>query len=226
MKENDIHANLINALNWRYAVQVFDEKKKISDSDIKTILEAGRLAPSSFGLQPWKFIVITDIALRKKLVPICFNQEKITTCSHVIALAYKKNITQKDIDAYISDMAHTRNISKDSLEGFKNAIKQAVHIKKLSSLNPFRGAGGMQAWNARQTYIPLGMMIASASLLKIDSAPMEGFVAPLVNHCIGIDNEYTVCTLLALGYRSENDPYATLKKSRFSASSIIEWRKG
>jgi nitroreductase len=206
------HEEIISALEVRYAVKVFDPAKKVSDDDIATILESGRLSPSSFGFEPWKFFVVTNPDVRAKLRAVGYDQTKITDASHLIVIAYR---TDPDalVDELITRAAAAQGKEKSELAGFEKMAAGAI--------NGMQGEAGEQ-WFKAQTYIPLGIMIETAALLGIDTCPMEGFDAEQVNAILGLkEKNLRVATMLAVGYRG-NDPYAASPKVRRAHDEVIE----
>src|SRR5438445_4847361 len=140
--------DILMQLNWRYAVKQYDPAKKISDTDWETLEEALTLAPSSFGLQPYKFIVITDEATREKLKPAAYGQTPITDASHIVVFAYKKTFDEKDTERFIERIAQVREQSRESLADYENVIN--------SSAKRATDGGYIETWNSRQAYIALG----------------------------------------------------------------------
>jgi nitroreductase len=157
---------LINQLNWRYAVQQFDPHHKISPADWATLEEALILSPSSFGLQPWKFIVVTEPAIRARLVPVSYGQSKVAEASHLVVFAIKKNLGEKDVINYIDRIAEVRGAPREALKEFEGMLLGFVKGQQPAEL---------KNWAARQAYIALGNFLTSAAVLGIDAAPMEGF---------------------------------------------------
>jgi nitroreductase len=209
---------LLDALNWRYATKVFDPNRKIP-SDIWTALEQSLvLTPSSYGLQPWKFLVITDKALRESLVPHAWKQRQVADCSHLVVMCVNKSMTEADVDKFIHRMVEVRGGTADSLAGFKKVMLGDV-------VNGERGGQWATEWAARQAYIALGQFMVSAALLGVDTCPMEGFVPPKFDEVLGLDaHGLTTAVLCPAGYRSENDRYAGLPKVRFATHDVIEHR--
>ena len=205
---------ILEALNKRYATKNFDATKKISENTLNTILEAGRLSPSSYGLQPWMFIVVTDEEVRKKLKNSGFHQPQITEASHLIVIATRDNVDENYIDEYIDLIAHIKGGKIEELEGFKRMIIGSISGQTW---------GATFSWNTKQTYIPLGVMITTAALLGVDSCPMEGFNPVDFDEILGLEESgYKSIVLLALGYRLESDPSSKETKVRFPASRIIK----
>lgn len=210
-------SEILNALNWRYATQVFDQNKKISEKDLNEILEALRLAPSSFGLQPWKFIVVENPELRNKIRAVAFNQPKVIEASHLIALCSKIDVTEEYIKQYIKNTAETRNISVDSLKGFEDMMMEFRKLHNNESI---------KEWCKKQTYISLGILLQTAALKGIDAGPMEGFNPEKVDEILNLKKEgFTTAVLCAIGYRSSEDKTASYKKVRHQKEKIIEFRK-
>jgi len=212
-----MQSEIISALNWRYATQVFDTEKNISDHDLNELLEALRLAPSSFGLQPWKFIVVENPELRKKIRAAAFNQPKVTEASHLIVLCSRIDTSEEYIKEYVRDIAKTRNISVDSLKGFEDMM---INFRKSMTEN------SINDWAKKQTYIALGVLLEAAALKKIDAGPMEGFSPEGVDEVLNLKKDgYTTAVLCALGYRSAEDKAASYAKVRHPKSKAVEIRK-
>ncbi len=203
------HTEIIEALKWRYAVKTFDTTKKASDEDIATIVESGRLAPSAYGLEPWKFILVKNPEIRQKLRAAGYDQTKITDASHLVVIAARTDGTAV-ADSLIARTAAAQGKSLEDLAGFSQMLDGAV-------------ASHPQAWLDTQTYIPLGMMMEAASMLGIDNAAMEGFDPAAVGEILGLEaKNLKAVTMLALGYRSEDDAYAALPKIRQAYEDVVE----
>ncbi len=208
--QNDV---LLEGLNWRYATKAYDPTKKVSDEDWATIEAALTLAPSSFGIQPYKFFVITDPETRENLKAAAYGQSPISDASHIVAFAYKKTLTDGDIEHFVDRIAEVRGVSKDTLADYGNVMK--------GSAKRAVDGGYIETWNSRQAYIPLGFLLQTAALLGIDATPMEGFDAGKVNEVLGL-TDYSVVVLAAVGYRdAENDWLAALPKVREPIENII-----
>jgi|SRR5581483_5211361 len=212
---NTIHnEQLINQLNWRYATKQFDPQRKISPENWAVLEEALALSPSSFGLQPWKFIVVTDPSIREKLVPASWGQRQIADASHLIVFAFKKNLGEKDIEAYVNRIAQVRGLPAESLTGFRDMMIGSV-IKGMD-------ASTRAAWATRQVYIALGNFLTSAALMGIDACPMEGIEPEKYNEILGLDKLGLSAVVVATaGYRSNDDKYAALKKVRFPKEEVL-----
>ncbi|MDB5254636.1 MAG: nitroreductase [Candidatus Nomurabacteria bacterium] len=196
---------ITKALNWRYAVKTFDTERKVSDTDLHAILESGRLAPSTIGLEPWKFIVVKNPEVRAKLRAVGYDQTKITDASHLVVIAYRTDGAALPAEL-IARMGAAQNKTAQELDGLMQmATGAAAHAD-------------MKA----QAYIPLGMMVETAALMGIDTGPMEGFDSAQVNEILGLGaKNLAAATMLAIGYRGD-DAYATLPKTRRAYGEVVE----
>lgn len=211
---NKNQSEIIGALGKRYAVKTFDPSKKVSDEDLRTILESGRLAPSSFGFEPTKFIVVVNPELRKKISAAGYNQTKITEASHLVVIA-----SRTDADALVPELiartAATTGKKKEDLAAMEQMGNGAIAARQGEARD---------AWLKSQTYIPLGIMVLTAALMGIDTCPMEGFNAEQVNAILGLkEKNLTAVTMFAIGYRG-NDPYASVPKVRRTYDDVVEIR--
>lgn len=211
-----MNETILNALNWRYATKTFDPTKKVSDSDFEIILESGRLSPSSIGLEPWKFIVVTNPDVRVKLRAVSYDQSKVTDASHVVVIARRTDIREHGVQNLIDRVSNQRSVDVESLDGLKQMATGQISMKNDEQLDE---------WNAKQTYISLGMMIETAALLGVDSCPMEGFNSKEVDEVLGLkEKKLTSTIMIVFGYRGEDD-FANLKKVRREKKDVIEWVK-
>lgn len=205
--------NITEALQWRYAVQMFDQEKKLTQDQLTTLTEAMRLSASSFGLQPWKFIVVTDPAIRRKLREAAWDQSKVTDASHFIVFAVRKNIDAGLVDAYMASVAKTRGVKTEDLKVFGDRIKGFLAAKTPEAL---------REWGTRQVYIALGTLLTTAAVEGIDAGPMEGFDPKKFDEILGLDKlglESRVAA--AVGFRSEKDAASKQAKVRFAREEVI-----
>ena len=205
---------LLAQLQWRYATKAFDPAKKISAADWSALEEALILSPSSYGMQPYHFFVITDPAVREKLVPASWNQRQPADCSHYVVFATRTANRETDVDEYIARIAEVRGVTAESLGFFKNMLMSDV----------VHGARGKVAaeWSARQAYLALGNFMTAAALVGIDTCPMEGFVPAQYDEILGLtEKSLTATVACAAGYRTADDKYASVPKVRFPASRLI-----
>jgi nitroreductase len=208
-----MHA-LLEDLNWRYATKKYDTSKKIAQEHLDILLEAIRLSPSSYGLQPLKIVLVESKEIREKLKPYSWNQSQITDASHLMVLCSYKVMSNELIDSHAENMEITRSLEKGQLQGFANFVKVKVNEK----------SGSEQAeWNARQAYIALGILMQSCAQLRIDATPMEGFEVDKYNEILGLNDKNLNATLVcALGYRSEEDANQHLRKVRKPMNEFLE----
>ena len=208
---------LLQALQWRYATKVFDASRRIDAATWQTLEEALVLTASSYGLQPWKFLVITDAAIRAELRPHSWNQSQITDCSHLVVLLKKRVITPADADRLIQAIASTRGIEAGLLDGYRQMIQVDLLDGPRSQV--------IGQWAANQVYIALGNLLTSAALLGVDTCAIEGFSPVEYDRILQLDgSDYQSCVVCACGYRSADDKYASLAKVRYSATDLIEHR--
>ena len=210
-------SDILSALNWRYACKVFDPAKKIPAETWAELEASLVLTPSSFGLQPWKFIIIQDRELREKLVPHAWNQRQIADCSHLVVMTVPKVLSIEHVDANIARIIEVRGGSADGLLSFRKMV--------LGFRDGLEAKGGLEQWAKLQTYIALGQFMLAASLLGLDTCPMEGFVPARFDEILELEKEgRTAAVLCPVGYRSADDRYASLPKVRFEAKDVIEHR--
>lgn len=206
--------NTIEALKWRYATKKFDAKKKVSDADLNELLEALRLSPSSYGLQPWKFIVITNPELRKNLREHAWNQPQITDASHLIVLATRTDVDEKYVKQYVNEIAKQRGVPVDSLQGYQDMMTGDVKNRSKEAI---------VEWSKHQTYIALGFLLETAALKQIDACPMEGFDKVKFDEILDLKKKNLTATVLcSVGYRAADDAYAQNAKVRFKDIFIFE----
>lgn len=206
--------NILEQLNWRYAVKKYDKDRKLSTADWNTLEQTMQLAPSSFGLQPYKFVVVKDTGIREKLRIAAWGQSQITDASHVVVFTYKKTLTEKDVEDFIEHTAKVRGQMRESLSEYENVIKGSVR-KSIES-------GTIETWNSRQAYIALGFLLLTAAMMGIDATPMEGFDSEQVNAILEL-KDYSAVVIAAVGYRDEeNDWLAGLPKVRLPESELIQ----
>jgi nitroreductase len=205
---------LLNQLRWRYATKQFDANRKISPSDWRTLEESLVLTPSSFGLQPWRFTVVTDQATKEKLVPVSWDQRQVADASHVVVFAIKKHLGPDEVDRYLGRMAQVRGVTPASLNGFRDVLVGFL-AQPADRFNP-------QHWAARQAYIALGNFLTSAALLGIDTCPMEGIEPARYDEILALPEQgYETVVVAVAGYRSAADKYATLPKVRFAPEELV-----
>lgn len=194
-KRKNMNNEFMEAMNFRHACKIFDETKKISDEDMRYILEIGRKSPSSFGMEAWKFLVITNDALKAKLKPACWDQAQITSCSHlVIVLAGIDSV--KVESGEVKKRFARREMPQDMLDMYMGLY--ADHLKETLSSDE-----SIYAWTSKQTYIAAANMMTAAAFIGIDSCPIEGFDKKQVEEVLSLDRtKYQLSMVLPFGYRS------------------------
>ena len=207
---------LLDALNWRYATKKFDPAKKIPAAAWTTLESALVLSPSSYGLQPWKFIVAQDPATRAKLSAASWGQTQPVDCSHYVVFAARKGLSTTDVDRHVSRIVEVRGGSVDALKGYRDIM--------VGSAEKARSAGYLDIWMSRQVYIDLGQFMASAALLGIDTCPMEGLEPTKYDELLGLGPEgYGTLCACAAGYRAADDKYANAAKVRFPTPDVVTY---
>jgi nitroreductase len=205
---------LLRQLNWRYATKQFDPQRKISPSDWSALEESLVLTPSSFGLQPWKFVIVNNPVLREKLVGVSYGQRQVVDASHLVVFALKKNFSEADVVAYVQRTAEVRALPVEKLAGYRDMM--------VGSLFKARDAAARAVWATLQIYIALGNFLTCTALLGIDACPMEGIDPAKYDEILGLDALGLGTVVVATaGYRAANCKYAALKKVRFAKNDVI-----
>ena len=203
---------ILKALKWRYAVKEFDTQKKVSNEDFNTILESARLAPSSLGLEAWKFVVVRNNKLRKRLYDEASPQAKVIEASHFVVIARRTDVRKNIAAERLARTAEASGTSVESLGGLKDMING--FIKGLDDTQ-------LDAWITSQAYIPLGMMLETAALLGVDAGPMEGFNKEGFDKILGLkDHNLASVVSIGFGYRGD-DPTAERPKVRRSLKDVV-----
>jgi nitroreductase len=204
---------LLEALNFRYATKAFDPSRIIVPETWSALKTTLALTPSSFGLQPWKFIVVDSPEIREKLKAASWGQPQVTDASHLVVLTARTDLTQQDIDRWIARLSEVQGTPLEKLAGYAGMI---------SSFSNNMSVPEKQAWNTRQVYIALGQLMTAAAVIGIDTCPLEGISPSDYDDILGIKNSgYTTAVACALGYRSDEDAYAKANKARFSEDALI-----
>lgn len=205
---------ILAGLHWRYAVKKFDASKKIP-ADVWSVLEESlRLAPSSYGLQPWKFFVVDNPETRAKLLPHSWGQTQVVEASHLVVLALKLNVGPADADRLIAEISKVRGVPESALEGYRGMMTNSLKGKPQEAID---------VWMTNQIYIALGQLLTTAAMLGVDACPMEGFVPPKYDEVLGLTAKgYKSIVVATLGTRAPDDAYALLKKVRYPAVEMVE----
>jgi nitroreductase len=209
-------AAVLDALSWRYATKQFDPARKIPETQWASLERAAQLAPSSYGLAPWRFVVVRDPALRTKLRAHAWNQPQITDASHLVVFCRKLQVTPADVDAYVDRIVEVRNAPRPSLDGYRGMM-----LGSIADASKLPG-GSFDAWTSRQVYIALGFFLAAAAMIGVDTCPMEGFDPSAFDELLGLRQAGYASTVVATaGYRSPEDGMARMKKVRPSEHEVL-----
>lgn len=204
---------LLTVNNWRYATKVFNPTRKVSPENWQALQQSIALSPSSFGLQPWHFIVVSSPKLREELLPHSWGQKQVVDCSHYLVCCTRTDIDIPFIEKFIASTAEQRGVTTDSLKGYQDVVVDFVMSMTESE---------RIVWSERQTYLALQRLMDSAALLEIDTCPIEGFVASEYGKILELPaKKIKASVCCAIGYRSEDDKYATLAKSRYPVTEIF-----
>ena len=207
---------LLNALNWRYATKAFDSGRKIPAEVWQTLERALVLSPSSYGLQPYRFLVIDNPARRAELLPHSWNQKQVVDCSHYVVFTARTRMTDADVDKLIARTTDIRKIPAESLNFYRDMMLGDLVKGPRSQI--------AHEWATRQAYIALGNLMTCAAVLGVDACPMEGFVPAEYDRVLGLGNSgYASVVCCALGYRAASDKYAALPKVRFEIKDLVRY---
>jgi nitroreductase len=205
---------LLEALNWRYATKAFDPARRIPEATWKALEASLVLTPSSYGLQPYQFLVVEDPELRAKLRPESWGQSQITDASHLVVFLARKDLTAGYVDQYLARIAEVRGQKVEDLAGFRTMLMGNLvdHVK----------GAPIPEWAGRQAYLAFGQLMQTAALMGIDACPMEGLDPKAYDRILGLEGgDYRTVAVCALGYRSESDAYASLPKVRLRTEHLV-----
>lgn len=207
---------ILAQLHWRYATKKFDAAKQIAPETWHALEQSMVLAPSSFGLQPWKFLVIRNPDLRQQLVESSWGQKQVADASHLVVFAIKQDIDAAYVDRYVGRMAEVQQVPVDALAGFSNVVK--------SFLDKIPSPAALNAWATRQAYIALGELMTTAAMLGVDTCPIEGFNPAKYDELLGLTAQgYASVVVCAVGYRAADDHSATRPKVRFATGEMVQY---
>jgi nitroreductase len=210
-------AALLDSLRWRYAVKKFDPARKIAPATWAALEEVLRLSPSSYGLQPWHFVVVTDKALRETLRAASWNQSQVADSSHVVVFAARRGMSAADVERFARSIEQTRGVTRDAIAGYVKTMHGFVtapppHVN-------------LDHWAERQTYIALGFFLQACALLGVDACPMEGIEPAKYDELLGLKAKgFGAVCIATAGYRAADDGYAAAKKVRFAVGDVVERR--
>ncbi|MEQ5814190.1 NAD(P)H-dependent oxidoreductase [Marinobacter sp. NFXS11] len=204
--------NIHEALDWRYAVREFSPEK-LDSHTVDTLVDAARKSASSYGLQPYKILVVESKAVRRDLLAYSFGQQKVLDCSHLIVFAAQTDIGDHTVDRYVTQFVKTRGVPADDISGYVEHMKQALAAKSRVE---------KQAWAHQQAYIALGTLLTAAASMRIDTCPMTGFDHRAYDEVLGLSGlGLESSAIVALGYRSARDRTSGLPKVRFDYDELV-----
>ena len=198
--------NIIDALEWRYAVKKFNEEALLSEQQLEAVKKAFNLSASSYGLQPYKLVMLQNKALQERLLPHSYNQKQVVQASAVLVFCIRKDIDSSYIDGYFGLIASARGQTPESLDGYKNFMKSTLAVKTPAE---------MSMWATNQVYLNMGTLLTACAAMEIDSCPMEGFSPAGYNQVLELDKMGLEAVLvMPIGIRASDDSVAILKKVR------------
>ncbi len=206
---------LLAALEWRYATKVFDAAAKIPAHIWSALEKSLVLTPTSYGLQPYKFLVVQDPAVRAQLLPQSWGQKQVVDCSHYVVFLARTEMKEADVARFIERQSSVRNTPVEKLTNYRDMILSDV-------VNGPRGKTAHE-WAARQSYIALGNAMTCAAVLGVDACPMEGIAPAEYDKVLKLeDTGYKTVVACAFGYRAATDKYASLAKVRYETKDLIQ----
>jgi len=211
---NMTNEQLLTALNWRYATKVFDAAKKIPADLWKTLEQALVLTPTSYGLQPYQFLIMQDAGKRAELLPHSWGQKQVVDCSHFVVFTARTEMTEADVDKLIKRTTDLRKLPANALDAYRGMMVGDI-------VNGPRGKKAHE-WAARQAYIALGNLMTGAAVLGVDACPMEGLNPVEYDKILNLAGTgYATVMACALGYRAAADKYASLAKVRYETRDLV-----
>lgn len=198
--------NSINALNWRYAVKKFDADKLLTEEKIEVLKKAFNLTATSYGLQPLRLVLVQDKMIQEDLMKASFNQKQIGTASHVLVICIENTVDKGFIENHFKMVQDIRKTPDDILHPFRESLIGNFDQKQIDEV---------KVWATHQAYLVLGTLLTVCAVEGIDSCPMEGFEPEKYTEILELE-KYDLQAVLALpvGYRSDDDFFASLKKVR------------
>ena len=211
---NPSNEQLLAALNWRYATKVFDATKKIPAATWAALEQSLVLTPTSYGLQPYRFLIVQNPAVRAALLPQSWGQKQVVDCSHYVVFLARTEMKEADVDKLIQRTTDVRKLPADALNAYRGMMLSDV-------VNGPRGKAAHE-WAARQAYIALGNLMTAAAILGVDACPMEGLVPVEYDKILMLAGTgYATVVACALGYRAAGDKYASLAKVRYETADLV-----
>ncbi len=206
-------APLLDALKWRYATKKFDPTRRIPADVWETLEHSLALTPSSFGLQPWQFLVVETPELREKLRAASWGQGQVTDASHLVVFTARTDLGEEDVSKWMDRLSEVQSTPSEALAPLRSVINGFIQPMSPEA---------RRAWNTRQVYIALGQFMAAAALLGIDTCPLEGINPAGYDKVLGLEGSgFATAVGCAVGYRAADDRHASLPKARFAHEAVI-----
>lgn len=203
----------IKNLNWRYATKKFDTSKKVSEQKLEIIKQAFNLTPTSYGLQTLKLVIVEKQELKNQFVELSYGQMQVAQASHILVLCIQNEVTEKDIDTHFDNIKRIRKTPEIILSKYRKEQKEFIKSKTKKQI---------ESWCINQAYIALGNLMTVCAFEKIDGCPMEGFIPEKVDQLLNLDKfNLKSVLLLPIGYRAEDDMFASFIKVRKELSEIV-----
>jgi len=207
-------SSLLNALHWRYATKVFDAHQAIPAEVWAALETALVLTPTSYGLQPYQFLIVQDPAKRAALLPHSWNQKQVVDAARLVVFTARTEMTAADVAKLIARISEVRGVPVESLNFYRDLMLGDI-------VNGPRGKVAHE-WAARQGYIALGNLMTSAAVLGVDACPLEGINPVEYDKILGLAGTgYKTVVACALGYRAASDKYAALAKVRYEPAALL-----
>lgn len=204
---------LLKALEWRYATKRFDASRLLPKEKIEKLQRAFNLTATSYGLQPLRLVVVQDKGLQEELKQAAFNQQQLSTASHVLVIAIEKNVGKEFIENYFKSVVDIRKTPEEILSPYTESL-----VKRFEKATPAE----IQAWAVNQAYLALGTLLTACAVEEIDSCPMEGFLPERFDEILDLaEHELKSILVLPVGYRAEDDKFASFKKVRRPLDEIV-----
>ena len=206
-------SNFIENANWRYATKKYDTTKKVSVEDLEILKKAISLTATSYGLEPYKILIIENPQVRQQLVPASWGQSQVADASHLLVFASVIDFGNEQMDAYFKNLVETRQIPMEAVQGYADFMKSNINSRSLEDRN---------IWTSKQAYLAMGNLLNAAAELKIDVTPMEGIDAAQYDEILGL-NELGLHAVLSapIGYRHQEDATQHYKKVRKSNADLF-----
>lgn len=205
---------LLERLSWRYAVKAFDPARPVDPAAWAALEASLVLTPSSFGLQPWRFVVVTDASTKRRLRAASWNQGQVEDASHLVVFAIKRGLSVADVTRWVSRLCDVRGVERHKLAGYEQMM--------VGFLSRPAATFDVDGWSARQAYIALGQFMAAAAVMGVDTCPMEGIDPAAYDEILGLSaGGHATVVACAAGHRSAHDIYATHPKVRYPADEVV-----